>query len=52
MYYVYTNFDTSALFRQILQIETELLDEEIRLWSAGKETNIRLLLSALHHVRH
>ncbi|KAH9796246.1 Chaperone DnaJ-domain superfamily protein [Citrus sinensis] len=31
-------------------IETELLDEEIRLWSAGKETNIRLLLSALHHV--
>ncbi|KAJ6770066.1 AUXILIN/CYCLIN G-ASSOCIATED KINASE-RELATED [Salix purpurea] len=25
-------------------------DEDIRLWSAGKETNIRLLLSTLHHV--
>ncbi|KAF9672521.1 hypothetical protein SADUNF_Sadunf11G0050900 [Salix dunnii] len=28
----------------------ELLDEDIRLWSAGKETNIRLLLSTLHHI--
>ncbi|KAH7568532.1 hypothetical protein JRO89_XS06G0011700 [Xanthoceras sorbifolium] len=31
--------------------EMELLEQEIRLWSAGKETNIRLLLSTLHHVR-
>ncbi|KAJ4842775.1 hypothetical protein Tsubulata_010768 [Turnera subulata] len=31
-------------------METELLDEDIRLWSAGKETNIRLLLSTLHHI--
>ncbi|KAJ6333301.1 hypothetical protein OIU77_009211 [Salix suchowensis] len=28
----------------------ELMDEDIRLWSAGKETNIRLLLSTLHHI--
>lgn len=33
------------------QMEMELLDENIRMWSAGKETNIRLLLSTLHHVR-
>lgn len=25
-------------------------DEEIRIWLTGKETNIRLLLSTLHHV--
>ncbi|KAJ9153143.1 hypothetical protein P3X46_026618 [Hevea brasiliensis] len=31
-------------------MELELLDEDIRLWSAGKETNIRLLLSTLHHI--
>ncbi|KAK4857576.1 hypothetical protein QYF36_002918 [Acer negundo] len=30
--------------------EMELLEQEIRLWSAGKETNIRLLLSTLHHM--
>ncbi|XP_031274196.1 uncharacterized protein LOC116132669 [Pistacia vera] len=30
--------------------EMELLEEEIRLWASGKETNIRLLLSALHHI--
>lgn len=29
----------------------ELLDECIRVWSAGKETNIKLLLSELHQVR-
>lgn len=32
-------------------MEVELLDECIRLWSAGKETNIKILLSKLHHVR-
>lgn len=32
------------------QIEMELIDENINLWSAGKETNIRMLLSTLHHV--
>ena len=37
-YYIYT------------QMEMELLDEDIRLWSAGRETNIRLLLSTLHPV--
>lgn len=28
----------------------EMKDEEIRIWLTGKETNIRLLLSTLHHV--
>jgi hypothetical protein len=32
-------------------MEVELLDECVRLWSAGKETNIKILLSKLHHVR-
>lgn len=31
-------------------MEVELLDECIRLWSAGKETNIKILLSKLHHI--
>ncbi|PSS28916.1 Auxilin-related protein [Actinidia chinensis var. chinensis] len=31
-------------------IEMDLLDEEIRSWSAGKEANIRMLLSTLHHI--
>ncbi|XP_030968018.1 J domain-containing protein required for chloroplast accumulation response 1 [Quercus lobata] len=31
-------------------VEVELLDECIRVWSAGKETNIKLLLSELHQV--
>ncbi|XP_027343712.1 uncharacterized protein LOC113856192 [Abrus precatorius] len=29
---------------------TEKLDRDIRLWSSGKETDIRLLLSTLHHI--
>ncbi|XP_057738022.1 J domain-containing protein required for chloroplast accumulation response 1-like isoform X2 [Arachis stenosperma] len=33
-----------------LQIETENLDRDVRLWSCGKETDIRLLLSTLHHI--
>ncbi|KAL0300573.1 UNVERIFIED_CONTAM: J domain-containing protein required for chloroplast accumulation response 1 [Sesamum radiatum] len=28
----------------------QLLDEKIRLWSTGKEADIRLLLSSLHHI--
>ncbi|KAL7592314.1 uncharacterized protein LOC111880684 [Lactuca sativa] len=32
------------------QMELELLDEDIKLWSDGKEPNIRLLLSTLHHI--
>lgn len=32
------------------QMELELLDEDIKLWSDGKESNIRLLLSTLHHI--
>ncbi|XP_047950945.1 auxilin-related protein 1-like isoform X2 [Salvia hispanica] len=30
--------------------ETDVLDEKIRLWSSGKEADIRLLLSSLHHI--
>ncbi|XP_010275900.1 PREDICTED: uncharacterized protein LOC104610806 [Nelumbo nucifera] len=30
--------------------EMEQLEEEVRLWAAGKEGNIRLLLSTLHHI--
>ncbi|KAE9587626.1 hypothetical protein Lal_00021889 [Lupinus albus] len=33
-----------------LEPETEKLDRDIRLWSSGKETDIRLLLSSLHHI--
>ncbi|KAK7368489.1 hypothetical protein VNO80_10515 [Phaseolus coccineus] len=32
------------------QTETEKLDRDIRLWSSGKRTDIRLLLSTLHHI--
>ncbi|XP_059665828.1 uncharacterized protein LOC132311756 isoform X2 [Cornus florida] len=31
-------------------MEMELLDEDIRSWSSGKEANIRLLLSTLDHI--
>ncbi|XP_022146494.1 uncharacterized protein LOC111015698 isoform X2 [Momordica charantia] len=31
-------------------MEMEDIDEDIKLWSSGKETNIRLLLSTLHHI--
>lgn len=34
-----------------LQMELEFLDEDVRLWSAGKESNIRMLLSTLEQVR-
>lgn len=33
-----------------LQPETEKLDIDIRLWSTGKETDIRMLLSTLHRI--
>ncbi|KAK6154845.1 hypothetical protein DH2020_009093 [Rehmannia glutinosa] len=33
-----------------IQVEMRLLDEKIRLWSTGKEADIRLLLSSLHHI--
>nr|GMD04267.1 J domain-containing protein required for chloroplast accumulation response 1 isoform X1 [Ipomoea batatas] len=36
------NFDTD--------MEMELLDEKIRIWLTGKEGDIRLLLSTLHHI--
>ncbi|KAJ1440055.1 DnaJ domain containing protein [Sesbania bispinosa] len=32
------------------QTETEKVDRDIRLWSSGKESDIRLLLSTLHHI--
>ncbi|KAG5385084.1 hypothetical protein IGI04_036554 [Brassica rapa subsp. trilocularis] len=35
---------------EISTMEMEMKDEEIRIWLTGKETNIRLLLSTLHHV--
>lgn len=31
-------------------MEMEALNEDIRLWSGGKEANIRLLLSTLHQI--
>ncbi|KAK4751167.1 hypothetical protein SAY87_004649 [Trapa incisa] len=33
-----------------LEIEMEQVDEDMRSWSAGKENNIRLLLSTLHQI--
>ncbi|KAL3615203.1 hypothetical protein CASFOL_040864 [Castilleja foliolosa] len=33
-----------------VQVEMQILNEKIRLWSTGKETNIQLLLSSLHHI--
>ncbi|KAJ7968993.1 Auxilin-like protein 1 [Quillaja saponaria] len=33
-----------------LQTELEQLDKDIRMWSAGKESDIRLLLSTLNHI--
>ncbi|GFQ07744.1 j domain-containing protein required for chloroplast accumulation response 1 [Phtheirospermum japonicum] len=32
------------------QVEIQILNEKIRLWSTGKEADIRLLLSSLHHI--
>lgn len=32
------------------KLELQMLDEKIRLWATGKETDIRLLLSTLHHI--
>jgi hypothetical protein len=46
----FVSFSIIKKKKKNLQMEMELLDEDIRLWSAGKETNIRLLLSTLHHV--
>ncbi|XP_073027773.1 uncharacterized protein [Primulina eburnea] len=37
-------------FESKLQIEMQVMDEKIRLWSNGKESDIRLLLSSLHDV--
>lgn len=33
-----------------VEMEAQLVDENIRLWSTGKEAEIRLLLSTLHHI--
>ncbi|GKV36903.1 hypothetical protein SLEP1_g44987 [Rubroshorea leprosula] len=32
------------------QMEMELMDEDIKRWSSGKENNIRLLLSTMHNI--
>ncbi|KAI3455972.1 hypothetical protein Pfo_012635 [Paulownia fortunei] len=37
-------------FECTVQTEMQILDEKIRLWSTGKEADIRLLLSSLHHI--
>ncbi|KAL2244644.1 UNVERIFIED_CONTAM: J domain-containing protein required for chloroplast accumulation response 1 [Sesamum indicum] len=37
-------------FGNMVQTEMQVLDEKIRLWSTGKEADIRLLLSSLHHI--
>ncbi|XP_042044804.1 uncharacterized protein LOC121790729 isoform X2 [Salvia splendens] len=34
----------------LLEDDTSILDEKIRLWLTGKESDIRLLLSSLHHI--
>ncbi|KAL1567481.1 hypothetical protein AAHA92_02956 [Salvia divinorum] len=34
----------------LLKDETNIVDEKIRLWLTGKESDIRLLLSSLHHI--
>lgn len=39
--------DSDQMRLQKLEME---MDEDIRLWSLGKETNIKLLLSTLHHI--
>ncbi|KAG9152136.1 hypothetical protein Leryth_026807 [Lithospermum erythrorhizon] len=31
-------------------MEMELLEETVKLWSSGKESDIRFLLSTLHHI--
>ncbi|KAI6703413.1 hypothetical protein NL676_012549 [Syzygium grande] len=36
--------------RSDIDKEMELLDQNLRAWSVGKETNIRLLLSTLHQI--
>ncbi|XP_068469495.1 uncharacterized protein [Phaseolus vulgaris] len=42
--------DASECHREKQQTEIEKLDRDIRLWSSGKRTDIRLLLSSLHHI--
>ncbi|XP_073307704.1 uncharacterized protein [Primulina huaijiensis] len=37
-------------FESKLQIQMQVMDEKISLWSKGKESDIRLLLSSLHHI--
>ncbi|XP_038723260.1 uncharacterized protein LOC120015107 [Tripterygium wilfordii] len=45
-----TNEEKEQSDKDQLQMEMDLLDEDVRLWSAGKETNIQSLLSTLHHI--
>ncbi|KAL3851507.1 hypothetical protein ACJIZ3_013389 [Penstemon smallii] len=42
--------DSQQFESKVVQTEMHILDEKIRLWSAGKEDNLRLLLSSLHHI--
>ncbi|KAL6561944.1 hypothetical protein OROGR_002951 [Orobanche gracilis] len=41
---------TEEWFEYTVQTETQNLDEKLRLWSAGKEADMRLLLSCLHQI--
>ncbi|GAV83821.1 hypothetical protein CFOL_v3_27266 [Cephalotus follicularis] len=50
---VYEFYDQQVDVREMMispMIEMDKLNEDLRLWSAGKETNIRLLLSTLHYI--
>ncbi|KAL6500685.1 hypothetical protein OROHE_025482 [Orobanche hederae] len=42
--------ETEEWFEYTVQTETRILDEKLRLWSAGKEADILLLLSSLHQI--
>lgn len=51
-HHCHQDVDQVLISALLLQMEMDLLDEDVRLWSSGKEANIRLLLSTLHHVRY
>ncbi|XP_051128203.1 J domain-containing protein required for chloroplast accumulation response 1-like [Andrographis paniculata] len=42
--------EVTTQLESMVQSEMQILDEKIRLWSTGKERDIRLLLSSLHHI--
>lgn len=42
--------DSSPSQSHLIQDEMSILDEKIRWWLIGKESDVRLLLSSLHHI--